>query len=516
MHIPIGVVSKKEIVLSYKPLIRAKSILVIGDIVASYSNKDKLCRLAEEIDGVCLEIDEYVIPAFIDPHVHPESLGFETELSIVREARNRYELYEGLRRNHRCVGEWVLARFDHLLYDDHKPPTRMELDDVFPDKPVLLIHRSGHFGVLNTIGLKIATSRLSNTSNVDYENGFIYENDLMLIREHILSAAGTEYLVELLSRAYEEFLSNGVLAIGVAGCDLRLLETLKTMDAAGGLMLRTYVYMFLDSNDIKTVVREYVESRLKYRKLRVNGIKLIVDGALGPRTAYLSKPYSDDPKNRGVLLLDQDNLSKLVVSTSEYGLQMAIHAIGDAALDDVLHVFKQLGGKVGELRHRIEHVSLVRDDQLEKIAELKPTLVVQPHFILSDTWIHERVGEDRLKQVYRFATLYNLTTLAFSTDAPVEPVNPWRTLYAATGRGALESLPLYKHTQSEKMNILDALHSYTKLAGLALRDERLGTLLPGSYGDFIVVDKDPTRVEEPKHLLDIRTLDTSVRIIKGY
>ncbi|MEM1734542.1 MAG: amidohydrolase [Desulfurococcaceae archaeon] len=514
LHTPIGVSSSKGIILSYKPLVEAKSLLIIDDVVASYSDSNKLCRLAEELGGVCIETSDYIVPAFIDPHVHPESLGFETEISITMEIKNRYELYEALRKNPIYVGEWILARFDHLLYSDCKPPTRRELDDIFPDKPVLLIHRSGHFGVLNTIGLRIASSHSGIGGGIDYENGFVFEKDLMLIREYVLNRAGDEFMIKLLDKAIEQFVLNGVLTIGVAGCDTKLLNNLKTMDVKGNLLLRTYVYMILDKIDIKEIVREYVLSRLMYRKLRVNGVKVILDGALGPRTAYLSKPYSDEPTNNGVLLINRDDLYRIAMSVNEYGLQIAIHAIGDAALDIVLDVFEHLGTDVEKLQHRIEHASIVRDDQLEKINKLKPILVVQPHFILSDIWIHERVGEDRLKYVYRFKTLSNITTLAFSTDAPVEPVNPWRTIYAAACRGAYESLPIYKHTMSEKMNIIEALHSYTKLAGLALRDNRLGTLLPGCYADFIIVDKNPIEIREPRDLLDIRVLGNSIKIIK--
>lgn len=512
----VAVTSRKGIIISYKPLIKTKSILVSGEIVVSYSDKTDICSLVEKNDGVCLEISDYVIPAFVDPHVHPDSLGFEIELSAYEEIRNRFELYDALRRNPIIIGEWVLARFDHLLYHDRKPPTRMELDSVFPNTPVLMIHRSGHFGVLNTIGLKLAKDYIEGGSGVDFGNGFVYERDLMILRERVLSKASDESLYSSLRKALDHFLSNGVLSIGVAGSNYRILNLLKSMDASGDLEIRTYVYLFFNGFDIENVVRDYVESRLKSRKLRVNGVKVILDGALGPRTAYLSKPYSDDPSTSGLLLLDQEALRKIAFSANKYGLQLAVHAIGDAALDIVLEVYENLNNDVERFRHRVEHVSLVRNDQLEKISKLKPVLVVQPHFVLSDTWIHERVGDDRLSWAYRFATLNKLTTLAFSTDAPVEPVNPWRTLYAATNRGFARELPLSKHTLNERMNILDALHSYTKLAGYALRDDRLGSLTPGSYADFIIVDKDPTETSNLEELLNIRVLDSSIRIMRGY
>ncbi len=156
-------------------------------------------------------------------------------------------------------------------------------------------------------------------------------------------------------------------------------------------------------------------------------------------------------------------------------------------------------------RHRIEHASVIRDDQLELIKKLKPIVVIQPHFIITDKWIIDRLGVERVRYIYRFKTLYDITTVGFSTDAPVEPVNPWETIYAAIMRGLDQGLKHGILTQDEKMTVIEALDAYTRGSGYALRDDKLGCLLPGCYPDMIVVDKNPLEISDPAELLDIKS-----------
>ncbi|OYT37786.1 MAG: amidohydrolase [Desulfurococcales archaeon ex4484_58] len=497
--------SSNKIILSYKPLIETNTLLVGYGIVLAYGDREYILKLGEKLDAKHHYFNETIIPGFIDAHLHMDSLGFELSTINLLEAKNLKELLgmiKGLKPN---IGEWIVGgRFDHLVFPEKRPPTRKDLDSIIGEHPVLLSHRSGHMGVVNSKALEIMR-KWGIKGKVDYRNGWVYESALWSIRERILKQLGREDKIDLLRKADKYLIDHGVTGAGVAGTTFDLLETLKTMDRGGELRVRTYVYVFIeDPNDIWRVVREAFDTMLNYRRVRVNGVKILLDGALGPRTAYLSSPYSDEPSNHGLLLYDEIFLGKLVESINRYGLQIAIHAIGDAALDIVLKTYNLISGDVVSFRHRIEHASLVRDDQLDVIEELKPILVVQPHFIITDKWILDRVGFERVKWVYRFRDLSEKTILAFSTDAPVEPVNPWRTVYAAITRGVYEGIEHGKLTDYERLELIDALHMYTKGSAYALRDDRLGCLLPGCYADMVKVDKNPLEISDPRELLDIK------------
>ena len=498
--------SSEGIVLSSKPFIKVESIIVSRDQVIGYGSRDEVEKIGSRLDAELIDLDKLVLPGFVDAHLHIDSLGFELSTINLLDVKSREELLERLSGLKPNIDEWiVVGRFDHLVFPDQRPPTRSELDAVIPDRPVLLIHRSGHMGVVNTRALEKVRD-LIRESEADVERGWVYESTLWSIRRRIHDLISEDERAEMIVRADQHLWSYGVTAVGVAGATRDLLKQLIRLDRENKLYTRIYVYMYVEKpEDLKNIWVDYVETRVLRGRVRVNGVKVLMDGALGPRTAYLSQPYRDDPGNKGVLLHSREWLEEIIYIATTYGLQVAVHAIGDAALDTVLEAYGKVKEMIPVLRHRIEHASLVRDDQVQALKNLRPVLVVQPHFIITDKWVINRVGVDRVNWVYRFKTLYESTILGFSTDAPVEPVNPWETVYAAVTRGVGEGLRHGILTTKESMDLLDALHAYTRGSAYALRDDKLGCLLPGCYPDMIVVDKNPFDLRDPSELLEIRS-----------
>jgi predicted amidohydrolase YtcJ len=338
------------------------------------------------------------------------------------------------------------------------------------------------------------------------------------VRERVKSELTTRDYVEFIKTAQDHLLSMGVTTIGVAGCGLKVLRALMSLWSRGELRVRVRLYLYHRDGDVDILgILDKIGVKCGFgdEYLRIMGVKLFADGALGPRTAWLSEPYTDDPSTSGVPLLEPEELKKLVKRTHDIGLQVAVHAIGDRALDAVLDAFSYI--KPEKLRHRIEHASLVRDDQLEELKKLNPALSVQPHFVLSDWWAKSRVGEKRIKWLYRFKTLITSGLLVgFSTDAPVEPVNPWETIYAAITRGRYDNVPYYEDTASEKLTLLESLYAYTQGSARLLRSEsEIGTLEQGKLADFIILDKDPLSVTE-KELRELRVRETYVSGERAY
>ncbi len=480
--------SSPKIILSYKPLITTDKLLVCrGKVIAYGLNAEK------EASAVGAEKRSYnyvLAPGFIDTHMHIDTLAVMLRTIDLSKITSMKELAERISIAKNKVGEWIVGRgFDHNLFIDDKIIDKNKLNSFIPDHPVLLIHKSGHMGFLNTAGIERLETLLETLpkDQVDLEKGVLVEDALWKTYSWIKSQIKKEDFINMILEAQNHILRHGVTTVAVAGCDEQCMEALLGAERSGELRMRVYVYIYPGQEDW---VEEYYRWRDKARgNIRVLGIKLLADGALGTRTAYLSTPYNDDPSNRGKLLLTHDEIKKYVKEAVKADAQVVIHAIGDAALDEVLKAYYQFK----QYRHllRIEHASLVRDDQLEMIRDIKPLISVQPRFIASDKWIMERIGY-RVKWAYRFRSLMERTTISFSTDCPVEPIDPRDGLYYAVTRDP--GSPYEKHTPNEKLELIEALHLYTRTASFLLRDNSLGALLPGCYADIIGLNNDPLMI----------------------
>ena len=342
--------------------------------------------------------------------------------------------------------------------------------------------------------------------------GVLLEEALKYVREKVRSELTVRDYVDFIKTAQEHLLSQGVTTIGVAGCGLKVLRALVYLWSRGELKIRVRVYLYHRDGQVDVLElldRLGIRSGFGDETLRVMGVKLFADGALGPRTAWLSEPYSDDPSSSGRPVLEPEELRRIAKRAHDLGLQVAVHAIGDRALDVVLEAFSHV--KPEKLRHRVEHASLVRDDQLEELKKLKPALSVQPHFVISDWWVKNRVGEKRVKWLYRFKTLITGgLVVGFSTDAPVEPSNPWETVYAAVTRGRYENIPHYENTAGESLTVVESLHAYTQGSAQLLRSEHeVGSLEPGKLADFVVLDRDPLSVSD-REIREVKVIETYI------
>lgn len=503
-----AIIPEKGVITSYKPFKKCGAVFIAGDQIVLCRDKETIKKIAREI-GVEPEYYRGVVaPGFIDAHMHIDSLGILLSTNNLEKISTRKELLEKLAVGKK-LGEWIIGRgFDHNLFmDEKKPPTLKDLDSIFKDEPVFVIHKSGHMGIVNSVALDILLKISGNTmrNKIDIRNGWIFEDAVTILYNYIIDNLSPQTYMNLLEESISYVREKGVVAIGVAGCNWKCLEALKKLDEAGKIPIHIYVYMFIHKlEEIDKVAREALISRNHGRRLRINGVKIILDGALGTRTAYLSQPYSDDRSNRGLLLCDPEQLEKIMYRANNLGLQLAVHCIGDACLDHVLHILLKISRDTQFLRHRVEHASLVRDDQLRIINEVKPVIVVQPRFVLSDKWLIDRIGYERVKWAYRFKSLSEKTFIALSTDSPVEPIDPRETIYAAVTRGINEGLSYGIITANEKIELIEALYAYTRGSAYALNDDKLGCLYEGCYADPILMNKNPLVIDDPKEILSLK------------
>mgnify|MGYP001770780728 FL=1 len=467
---------------SFRPLRRCRGLLVEGPYVRDLVGPSDAQRppVLHGLEVIDLG-GRVVMPGFIDAHAHLDGVGTALSCLNLRGLTSIQELGEALAAHKGLSGGWILGvGWDHEKFRERRMPTRWDLDGYVAEKPVLLVRVDGHSGVVNTRALELlALERLEEGVERDSggsPTGVIKERALDFARERALEDRTLEEEKEVLLKAQAEFLRHGVTGIGFVSCGPRSLEALRALRREGRLKLRISAYLTPQAFDALGMADDD-------ELLSVKGVKLFADGSFGSRTALLSSPYADDPGNFGLGVSSKEELIEYCLRARAKGLQAAIHAIGDRALDVVLEVYERCGAR----GQRIEHASLIRDDQYERIRRVGALLVVQPHFTVSDFWMERRLGPERARSVYPFARILREgLEQAFSTDAPVEPIDPWETVHAALKRGALAEL-----TADQGLSLNEALYLYTEAAAKAIGRQDLGSLLPGKRADFIVLDRDP-------------------------
>ena len=442
-----------------------------------YAGREEGVRRFEPAE--VLDVDQrVVIPGLEDAHMHLYSTALSFGRLDLSNVRSLEELKEKVRAavSSAGSGEWIVGRgWDQDKMEEKRYPTRYDIDEVAPNNPVILVRVCGHAAVLNTKALEILgllEVRGEGEKFIQVEDG----KPTGVVFEGLVSYALSrvpdpplEQVKKLVKKLLQEYLSYGVVSLNSMSVSRVELEAVKSLQDSGEFIQEYRAYVDYGSF-LEGVHREFPGL--------VMGVKIFADGSFGARTAALRERYSDS-ETTGNLLLDSDKIVAVASEAVREGLEVAVHAIGDRAVEEALKAARRIGGRL-----RIEHASLTPPDILETIAELKPRVSVQPHFILSDTWIADRLG-DRTKWVYAYKSL--LATGAgvlASSDSPVEPINPWLGIYAALNRGEPEGLPVYRYTWYERLNFREALAIYSSstkqrsLVVLNIRD------LPRSRKEF--------------------------------
>jgi len=249
--------------------------------------------------------------------------------------------------------------------------------------------------------------------------------------------------------------------------------------------------------------------------LRIGSVKVFMDGALGPRTAAMLKPYLNEPENRGMLNMDGEQFFEYSRQAADVGLSMTGHAIGDRALHEILDGYERLRGYEREcglpaLRHRIEHVQIIHPDDARRLGQLGIIASMQPIHATSDMFAADKYWGERVDLAYAWRTQLDAgAVLAFGSDAPVEAPNPFWGLHAAVTRCRPDGSPGPQGWHPEqRLSMREALEGYTVGAAYAAGlEDRLGRLSPGHYADLIVLDDDPFTCS-PEQLLTMRSAAT--------
>ena len=471
-----------------------------------------------------------MMPGLIDAHLHVMGIGFGamtldlSGTSSLEEAQRLIADYAAANPGRRWIigrgwnqEKWGLGRF----------PTAADLDAVIADRPVWLERVDGHAGWANSKAMELAAvtpatrdpegGRIERIGRTQAPSGVFVDSAAAVVQKVVPVPRPDDRDVAL-SLAQDRLLAHGITGAADMGTSIEDWQSFRRAGDAGWLKVRIMAYAA--GPEAMELIGGPAPSPWLYQdKLRLNGVKLYLDGALGSRGAWLKRPYADDAGNRGLALATSAQLRNMMSRAAIDRFQVAVHAIGDAANAEVLAAIDELAPTYpGDRRWRIEHAQIVDPADLAAFARHGVIASMQPVHQTSDrTMAEARLDPARLTGAYAWKSIAQTgSVLAFGSDAPVESPEPFAGIAAAFTRQDAAGQPFGGWYANERITREAALWGFTyggAYAGFA--DSRFGRLAPGLWADFILIDRDPL-LATPDALRATRVLETWVGGQKAY
>jgi predicted amidohydrolase YtcJ len=485
----------------------ADTIAIDGNKISAVGRFDELKSLIYSNTEVIDAHGKTLMPGFNDSHIHIWKAGnLKTFMLDVRGAKSLDEMLSLLEAYNKKYPEasWVTARgFNEAAWKDGKIPTKDDLDKVIKDKPVYVIRTCAHIAVANSKALEISgiTSKTivteggeMHTNSNGQPNGIFAETALGLITKHIPAYTKAE-LKLMVKAAREEMYSYGITAATDPAVDPLLLKAYYEMHEANelGFRLNAIPILLPDGGEKPYPIPEKFSSDF----FNVNTVKFFSDGGLSGKTSALKRHYKNS-NEKGILRLKQEQYTNLCQAAIEKDFGVATHAIGDAAIEFVIDIYKELNKYFPSFIKRIEHLGLPEEKNLTDMAENNIATSMQTIFIseLGKNFI-KYLDEDYLNHCYPVKSVLKHGILtALSSDAPVvKNFNPIKGVEAAVTRKTNEGEII---AADESISVKDALKSYTINSAIISNNTHFGSIEKGKFADFILLDKNPltTSAEE--------------------
>jgi predicted amidohydrolase YtcJ len=504
---------------------RAQAMAIGNGRILAIGSNDDIRKLKQSHTEVVDLGGHFVMPGFNDAHVHLAAGGLvHLEVDLVG-VKSLAEMQQRIADHAKATppNDWIIGRgWDHTLWAGEVLPTRQDIDSVTGNHPAILVRVDGHIGVANTAALTAAgilqPAPDPHGGKVDRDQsgaatGILRETakDMMLAKVPRPSLAQRRRGIEM---AMSEAARVGITSVQ-DNSDWEDFLVYEELEKEGKLTLRISEWLMFNQ-PLSLLQQHRAQHPAEDPMLHTAMLKGFMDGSLGSRTAALMAPYTDDPGNSGLPQYDQATLNRMAVECSAAGFQLGFHAIGDRAAQMALDAFAEAerdahqNHRERDFRFRIEHDQIIDPGQIEQYRRLGVIASVQPNHLLTDmNWAVERIGPERAKTSYPWRSFLDQgVRIAFGTDYPVEPITPFRGVYAAVTRKNEAGTKGYFPEQ--KVTIQEALAAYTTGAAYAQFAEReKGTLEPGMLADFVVLDRDLTKVPSPE-ILKTQVLRTVV------
>ena len=482
---------------------RAAAVAIAGDrFLAAGSDAEMRALLAPggrvaDLGGAT------VVPGFIDAHIHFLSYGLSLQEIDLSDTPTLSCALERIRRRaaDTPAGQWLTGRgWDQSVWEGGAFPTAAHLDAVAPAHPIFLGRKCGHAGWVNSraldqIGITAQTPDPAGGEIVrdgkGEPTGILLEKAMEFAYRFLAEPSAAEAMAAL---RHAQGVANRMGIVGVhtkeAAPSLRAFQQLR---ADGELTLRTVAQ--IPVAELDSAIRLGLRTGLGDEFLRIGGVKVFSDGALGPRTAWMLAPYAGEPDNRGIAVTDAATMAEIVDRATDAGLAVVTHAIGDRANRMVLDALEasRRAGRGLHLRHRIEHAQLLHPDDIPRFAQLDVIPSVQPIHATQDMRIADRYWGERSRYAYAFRSLWDSgAKLAFGSDAPVETPDVVQGIHAAVTRMRADGSPGEDGWYpQERLTVAEAVWAYTAGAAYAGGTESSqGSITPGKFADLAILSQD--------------------------
>ncbi|PKR79416.1 amidohydrolase [Halalkalibacillus sediminis] len=484
----------------------------LQDLKSTYQD-----RITEEI-----EVDGVMLPGFIDSHMHIIGHGERLIRLDLGNIETREEVLTAVEKAASGLtdGEWLIGEgFNENYWDDPVVIHRKELDERSPNHPVMLSRVCRHALVVNTKAMEIAgvddksediPGGVIGRDQTGELDGSFFDQAQELIKEAMPSVS-QNYLERAIETSIDDLLKYGI--VGGHSEDLSYYGGFKhTFDAFKQVITRQKnfrAHLLVHHDAVDEFYKEGYEATVKDDWLEFGAMKIFVDGALGGRTALLSRPYKDDPETRGVAIHSDEVLEQLVIKARSMGMAVAVHAIGDEAVEKIVDMIERHPVPSGQ-NDRIIHAQIMRPELIERMKKLQVIIDVQPTFVASDfPWVIDRVGEDLIRTSYPWKTYIEAGIIcAGGSDAPIEHINPLEGIDAAVNRrSSFDGKP---YGLEQCLSVFEAIELYTvKPAEVIRKSDEQGRIREGHFADFVILDQDPFEVDS----LDLHKIKVTRTIV---
>lgn len=499
----------------------ADALAATGDRITLVGTSAAVKKLATAATRVVDGRGMMVVPGFIDSHVHFIAGGFGLSSVQLRDAKTPAEFIRRIKAYASTLprGAWITeGNWDHEQWGGELP-RRDWIDSVTPDNPVWINRLDGHMGLANSAALRAAGVD-ANTADVPggtivrgadrAPTGILKDNAQSLI-DRAVAEPSPEVTDRAVDAAMSYLAGNGVTSVHNMGT-FADLAAFQRAERDGRMKTRIYAVVPLASwQQLRDTVAAHGRGNAW---LHIGGLKGFVDGSLGSHTAAMLQPFTDAPNDTGLFVNTPEHLYEWTSGADKAGLQVIVHAIGDKAIRTQLDIYQRVERENGarDRRFRIEHLQHIAPADIPRVPALGVIASMQPYHAIDDgRWAEKVIGHERAKTTYAFRSLLDAhARLAFGSDWFVAPATPIEGIYAAVTRRTLDDKHPGGWIPEQKIGVEDALRAYTSGAAYAeFADKEKGTLAPGMLADFVILDRDLTRIR-PETIRDTKIVMTVV------
>jgi hypothetical protein len=474
------------------------------------------------------------VPGLADSHAHFIQGGFQLLAVDLKDARSEEEFVRRIAAKARTLapGRWMQGGdWDEEAWPSEKLPTRWLIDSVTPHTPVVISRYDGHAVLANSLALQLAGIT---KETPDPSGGVIVRDPKSGEPTGVLKDEAQELVAKVIPRPSEGEMEEALRAalkeaarVGLTSVhDITVgpeawngnftgeIELLRRAELEGWLTCR--IYAITPIANWKNLAEAGISHGMGGDFLKMGAVKAFADGSLGSRTAWMFKPFDDDPGNNGLpmpLMVPPAKLEEIARQADKAGIQICTHAIGDRAISSLLDIYERIGGEhPAAHRFRVEHAQHMRPEDFARFGKLGIIASMQPYHAIDDgRWAEKRIGHERARSSYAWKSMLNAgAVLAFGSDWPVAPLDPLLGIYAAATRATLDGKNPGGWFPEQRLTIEEALRAYTfGAAYAAFQENDKGTIAPGKLADVVVLSDDLFRIA-PERTKDVHVVFTIV------